>query len=154
MTAADVVSGGTFSPGDAVRGDNWLQVGTLSLGAADTQLNFELGAPDDGGLSQLTNDLIIAPSLPLLRGVLNVSPLPGFASAPGGSKWRLFDLVAGSVPASHELTLGAGVSSDYYIEAIPGDSAVYLVLVPEAATSGMVLLGLVVLNRFTRRGRT
>ncbi|MFO1492349.1 MAG: autotransporter-associated beta strand repeat-containing protein [Kiritimatiellia bacterium] len=118
--AVDFFTAGTLAPGDAARSDNWLQTAALSLGDAATQLNFELGAPDDGGPSLAANDLVTVSGLPYLRGVLNVVPQAGFASAPAGSKWRLFDLTAGTVPSDHELTLGAGVSSGYAIQAVAG----------------------------------
>ena len=142
-------SAGILSPGSEDRGDNWLQVANLSLGDAASPLNFELGNPDDGLASLLENDLILAASIPLLRGVLNVTPLPGFASAPPGSKWRLFDNSSGGTPGAHELTMGLGISTGYAIQAYQGDNSVYLVAVPEAASSGLLLVGLLLL--FLRR---
>ncbi|MFO1529877.1 MAG: hypothetical protein U1F77_09155 [Kiritimatiellia bacterium] len=65
---------------------------------------------------------------------------------PAGSKWRLFDSTAGGTPAPR-LTLGAGVATGYAIQAYEGDNAVYLVAVPEAGTSGLVVLGLLLLRR-------
>ncbi|MFO1452634.1 MAG: hypothetical protein U1F61_30990, partial [Opitutaceae bacterium] len=100
------------------------------------------------GLASLPeNDLVLAANIPYLRGVLNVTPKAGFATAPAGSKWRLFDNAAGGTPGSHEITLGAGVATGYAIQAYEGDSSVYLVAVPEAATSGLVLFGLLLLRR-------
>ncbi|MFO1489324.1 MAG: autotransporter-associated beta strand repeat-containing protein [Kiritimatiellia bacterium] len=140
-------SAGTLAPGRADATDNWLQVGDLTLGDAATQVNFELGHPDDGLASLPENDLVLAANIPYLRGVLNVTPKDGFAAAPAGSKWRLFDSTAGGTPGAHELTLGAGVATGYAIQAYEGDNAVYLVAVPEAGTSGLVVLGLLLLRR-------
>ena len=144
---AEFLSGGTLAPGRADPGDNWLQVEVLTLGHDLTQLNFDLGAPDDGLASRPENDLVVAAEIPLLRGVLNVNPLAGFASAPPGSKWRLFENAGGGTPGAHEIILGAGVPSDYTIQAYVGDNSVYLVAVPEAATSGLTLFGLLLLLR-------
>ena len=138
---------GTLAPGKTDASDNWLQVGDLTLGDAATQLNFELGNPDNGGASLPENDLVLAANIPYLRGVLNVTPMAGFATAPAGSKWRLFDSTAGGTPGAHELTLGTGVATGYEIQAYAGDNSVYLVAVPEAATSGLVLFGLLLLRR-------
>ncbi|MFO1523222.1 MAG: hypothetical protein U1F77_13655 [Kiritimatiellia bacterium] len=143
---ADLLLGGTLSPGQDTHADNWFQAGALSLSPA-TQLNFDLGAPDDGGASLPGNDLVLAASVPYLGGVINVTPLAGFTAAPGGSKWRLFDLSSGTVPASHNLSLAPDLAANYGIEAVEGASSIYLVAVPEAATSGLVLAGLLMLRR-------
>ncbi|MFO1491373.1 MAG: autotransporter-associated beta strand repeat-containing protein [Kiritimatiellia bacterium] len=148
----DVWTAGTLAPGDLERSDNWLQVGALSLGDPGAQLNFELGAPDDGAAPLAVNDLVLAASLPYLRGIVNVIPQTGFASAPAGSKWRLIDLTAGTVPAGSELTLAPALAGGYSLQAAEGDTAVYLVAVPEAGTAGLVGLALLILRRLRRAG--
>ena len=147
---ANVAAGGALQPGAMDRSDNWLLFGALTLDSA-ALLNFELGTPDNGSAPLALNDLVLASSLPSLGGVLNVTPLAGFAGAAPGSKWRIFELTSGTVPGSHTLSLGAGVSSGFSLEALPGASAVYLVAVPEAASGSLAALAFVLLL-LRRRG--
>jgi fibronectin-binding autotransporter adhesin len=143
-TVADleIATGGILAPGNSA---GHLTVNSLTL-HPDSVLNFELGAPtlvQDPGSDFLTmNDFLI------LDGTINITALPGFGSPVAGDSWLLMTaaggiqkngLVIGSTPAlAGGLTFSIDDSSD---------SEVFLTVVPEAGTAGLVGLAVLILRR-------
>ncbi len=152
--AADVnVADGVLSPGAADSTAGTFTVLNLSLAPAST-LAFDLAAP-------FTNDgdfLSIAGNLPTLSGTLNVNALPGF-NAPAlldGDRWLLASY-GGAPLGSHSLTVGSAPALTgglaYAID-ISQPNEVYLAVVPEAGTAGLLIVGLMLTAGRMRRKNT
>lgn len=152
--SVDMSAGGFLLPGDTARSDNWMSVQDLTL-ASTTEMTFQLNLPDDGLGAFLANDLVtVVGNLPTLGGKVNVADLGNVATAPLGSRWQLF-AVPNGVPSSNSLVLGSvpvrGDGLGYGFEALDSSNAVFLVVVPEAGTAGLLALGLLLLRRLRRR---
>lgn len=142
----EIADGGTLAPGNSA---GHLTVNALTLNPSSI-LNIELGAPtlvQDPGSDFLTmNDFLI------FDGTINITALPGFGSPAAGDSWLIMtvaggiqknSLVIGSTPAlAGGLTFAIDDSSD---------TDVFLTVVPEAGTAGLVGLGLLFLRRMKRK---
>ena len=144
----EVADGGILSPGASA---GHLTTDDLTLNATSV-LNFELGAPSL--VQNPGSDFVTVGEVLTLAGTLNITALPGFGTPVGGESWLIMTaasgiadngIVLGSTPA-----LGSGLS--YSIDYSSG-AEVYLTVVPEAATSGLLGLALLML-RHIRRAKT
>ena len=144
------VTDAVLSPGAADATAGIFTLLNLSLTPA-SMLAFDLAAPftNDGDL------LSIVGNLTTLTGTLNINPLPAF-NAPAlveGDRWLLASY-GGAPLGSHSLTVGSapllsgGLS--YAID-ISQPNEVYLAVVPEAGTAGLLAVGLLMLARRLRR---
>jgi autotransporter-associated beta strand protein len=148
--AVTVSDGGILAPGNSA---GTLTVGgTLTLGGSSL-LSFELAAPNaaTGGNG---SDFINGVDALTLDGVLNVTGLAGFTTTIGSS-WRLIEY--GGLLTDNGLTVGtapvlADPEASYQIST-DGD-AIYLTVIPEPASAGLIIwMGLVALLS-RRRWRT
>ena len=149
-----VADNAILAPGAAA--SNHFTMQDLTLG--DTSgLAFELDAPDPG-LNVQNDHLNIAGNL-LLDGVLYVTKrtVPGFGTPVAGDRWLLMS-VGGTItdqalivdPSAPALSPGLA----YAIEtdtSMPGFSSVYLSVVPEPGTAGLMILAALLLRRRARR---
>ena len=143
------VADAILSPGAAAATGGTFSLGNLSLAAAST-LDFDLADP-----FSIADDVVVVGGGLTLAGVLNVNPLAGFdaPSRVAGDKWLLLSY-GGPALGSHALSIGAApaLSSGltYAIDiAAPGE--VYLTVVPEAGTAGLLAAGLLALMLRMRR---
>ena len=149
-TMGDVVidDGGTLSPGASA---GHLTVNHLTLNPSSI-LNIELGAPT---LSQDSgSDFITVGQVLTLDGTLNIQSISGFGTPGAGASWLIMTaggsiapngIIIGSQPA---LPGGMTFEIDY-----SSGADVFLTVVPEAGTTGLFGLALLVLRRF-RRAKT
>ena len=138
----EIEGGGILSPGNSA---GHLTVGSLTLNPSAT-LDFELGAPSP--VQNPGSDFVTVGNSLTLNGTLNITALPAFGTPGAGSSWLLMTsasgiadngIVLGSTPAlSGGLTFALDISS--------GEN-VFLNVVPEAGTAGLVFLGLMLLRR-------
>ena len=148
-----VADNGILAPGAAA--SNHFSMQDLTLGNTST-LAFELDGPDPD-INALNDHLNITGNL-LLNGVLRVSKrtTPGFGTPSMGDRWLLMS-VGGTItdqiltvdPSAPALDPGLA----YAIEtdtSIPGFGKVYLSVVPEPGTSGLLILGALLLRRRAR----
>ena len=143
------VTDAVLSPGAADATAGIFTVLNLSLTPAST-LSFDLAAPftSDGDF------LSIAGNLTTLTGTLNINALPAF-NAPAlqdGDRWLLASY-GGAPLGSHSLTVGSAPALSgglaYAIDiSLPNE--VYLTVVPEAGTAGLLTVGLLLLARRAR----
>ena len=146
-TTGDVslADGATFRPGNSA---GVFTVRDLYLGAGAV-LDYELDAPNLG--ANPGSDRIAAQQFLQLDGVLNITALPGF-DAPArvmGDRWLLATYLSGNID-DRGLSIGTAPAlsgSLAYVIDTSIDGEVYLAVVPEAGTSGLVLLGLLLLRR-------
>jgi fibronectin-binding autotransporter adhesin len=145
-----VDGGAVLSPGAPA--SNHFSMQDLTLGNTSV-LAFELDAPSAG--VSLDNDYLMVSGNLILDGVLQVSKrtVPGFGTPVPGDKWLLMN-VGGSItdqaltvdPSAPALSPGLA----YAIEtdtSVPGFSAVYLAVVPEPGTAGLMILAALLLRR-------
>ena len=146
----DALAGARLSPGSAATpSDHGLLFGSLLL-TGTTELDFDLDAPS------LVPDIANSDFIQLggslrLDGVLNINPRGGFGAPAGGEKWLLMSysgsltdntLTVGSAP-----TLAGGL---FYAIDTNTSGSVFLSVVPEPATVGLLGVGLVLLLRRMR----
>ena len=143
------VTDGVLSPGGADATAGTFTLLNLSLTPASV-LAFDLAAPftTDGDL------LSVVGSLPALSGTLNINALPAF-NAPAlvaGDRWLLASYASAPLD-SHALSVGSAPALSgglsYAID-ISQPNEVYLTVVPEAGTAGLLAAGLLLLLRRLR----
>ena len=154
--AATLIDTSVLAPGDTV--DNHITFASLTL-ADQSILQFDLDAP-------LVNPMDTAPA-PLsdhaamlgaltLDGKLRINALGGFGTPVGGERWLLLSYSAGTgsltdntldVDLANSPALASGLT---YVVDTGTDGYVYLGVVPEAGTAGLVALGLALLARRRR----
>ncbi|MFO1491416.1 MAG: autotransporter-associated beta strand repeat-containing protein [Kiritimatiellia bacterium] len=146
-----VADNGILSPGSVT--SNQFSMQDLTLGNAAV-LAFELDAPDPS--VNVQNDYLNITGNLLLDGVLQVTKrtVPGFGTPVLGDKWLLMS-VGGAItdqglavdPSAPALSSGLA----YAVEtdtSVPGFGKVYLAVVPEPGTAGLVIFaGLLLLRR-------
>ena len=142
------ITDGTLAPGGLL--DNSLAMNSLTLDPA-TQLVFGLDDP----LLPAFNDTVQITNGLTLGGQLTVLPQPGasgynFLAATPGTKWLLFSYAPGNlletgVTISSAPALASGLS--WEVDTQSTDGSVFLTVVPEAGTAGLVALGLLLLRR-------
>ncbi len=153
--AAVLVDGASLAPGHT--GDNYLSLTGLTL--ADTSvLRFDLDAPlisPFDTLPDAASDHVAVGGPLVLDGKLRINPLAGFGTPAGGETWLLFTHNTGEmtdqtldVDTANSPVLAPGLS---YVIDTSTDGYVYLVVVPEAGTAGLFLLGLAALLRARKR---
>ena len=149
LTGDTSVADAVLSPGAAAATGGTFTFGNLALGAAST-LEFDLADP-----FSLADDVLSVGGTLTLAGVLNVNELAGF-DAPSrmiGEKW-LLATYGGPALGTHALTLGSApaLSSGLHYEIdINAPGEVYLAVVPEAGTAGLLACGLLALAIRLRR---
>ena len=142
-----LAAGAIFSPGGTV--DNSLALASLSLGGGD--LLFGLDDP----LLPVWNDTVQISGALTLAGQINITQQGGgapgynFATAAPGAQWLLFtygsgQLTDGGISVASAPALASGLSWSVNTAT---DGSVYLTVVPEAGTAGLVALGLLLLRR-------
>ena len=151
--AVTVAGDGILSPGATA--SNHFTMQDLTLGNTSV-LDVELDAPSPG--VTLDSDYLMVSGNLVLDGVLMVSKrtVPGFGTPVLGDKWLLMN-VGGSItdqgltvaPSAPALSPGLA----YAIEtdtSVPGFSGVYLAVVPEPGTAGLMILAALLLGRRAR----
>ncbi len=142
------ITDGILAPGGLM--DNSLAVSSLTLDPA-TQLVFGLDDP----LLPAFNDTVAVATTLTFGGQLSVVPQPGasgynFLSATPGTKWLLFsyspgDLLETGISIASAPTLAGGLS--WEVDTTSTDGSVFLTVVPEAGTAGLLAFGLLLLRR-------
>ena len=147
-TAGDVTvaDGGFLSPGASA---GTLTVRNLTLNPSSF-LNFEIGAPNLG--VNPGSDHVAVQQILTLAGVINLTPVTGFAAA-AGDRWLLATHAPGLL-INNGATIGAapGLDPGLFFELdTQTDGQVILTVVPEPAAAALLGVGLLV---FLLRRRT
>ncbi len=152
---ATLADTGEIAPGDVA--DNHLTLTSLTL-ADQSILRFDLDAPLANPLDTVpgaASDHVASLGALTLDGKLRITPLGGFGTPLGGERWLIFSHAPGGltdntldVEIANSPALSPGLS---YVIDTGTDGLVYLAVVPEAGTAGLVALGLALLAR-RRRG--
>ena len=147
--AASLVDTSVLAPGDAV--DNHLALASLTL-ADQSILRFDLGAPLANPMDTVPDPLSDHAAMLgalTLDGKLRINALGGFGTPVGGERWLILTHAAGGltnntldVDLANSPTLASGLT---YVVDTTTDGFVYLGVVPEAGTAGLVALGLALL---------
>ncbi len=144
-----LVDGAILSPGGGT--DNSLALTSLSLGGA-SDLFFGLDNP----LLPVWNDTVQVSGALTIAGFLHVSQQGGaapgydFTTAAPGTQWLLFtyasgQLTDGGLTVASAPALASGLS--FAVDSTSTDGSVFLTVVPEAGTAGLVILGLLLIRR-------
>lgn len=152
VTVADL---GGLAPGHS--GDNHLQLASLSLSNTSI-LFYDLSTPLADPFSTTpdpASDHVSITGLLTLDGSLRVNALPGFGAPAAGNRWLLMTASGGvadgtvEIDTAHSAPLPGGLGYTIDTDSSPG--FVYLTVVPEAGTAGLLLLGIATLCASWRR---
>ena len=144
----EIADGGILAPGSSA---GHLTTDDLTLNATSV-LNFELGAPSL--VQNPGSDFVTVGELLTLAGTLNIQGISGFGTPAAGDTWLVMTAAGGIAPngivigSQPALPGGMTFAIDY-----SSGTEVYLTVVPEAGTSGLLGLALLLL-RHIRRAKT
>lgn len=147
-----LVDNATLAPGHT--GDNHQTLAGLTLSGGSI-LSFDLAAPlanpFDTVPDAASDHVRVTTNALMLDGILRINALPGFGAPVAGNRWLLMTADGGladntlAVDTINSPALSGGLSYEIDTDTVPG--LVYLQVVPEAGTAGLVALGLLLLRR-------